>query len=289
MSYFLKKMNYRFGKVIWKPLRKKVTGISQKVSFRGISKKISFVWESLLSAGGYSERVLVKLLLRMYKSQFLLQWKLSKQRPHFEDQRIDIAYFAFGDDVIGPYSFYRGFLSSEVIRDGDCLLDIGCGDGFFTRRFFAEKCQHIDAVDLEKSAIEMAKRENSAANINYHILDAILEPFPRNSYDVVVWDGALAHFPKESTEKVLQKISQSLSKDGVFVGSESLGKEGGDHLQEFLSLEDMGALFKPYFKYVELRSMEFKNIHGGRIRKEGYWRCSNEHKRLLDCHWEQHQ
>lgn len=277
---YLGKWKYQFNKVVRRSLRKKISEVP---------KRVSLIWESLLSAGGYSERILVKLLLRVYKSQFLLQWKLGAQRPHFEDQRIDIAYFAFGNDIVGPYSFYRGFLSSEVIRTGDCLLDIGCGDGFFTRRFFAEKCGHIDAVDLEKRAIEIAELENHATNINYQVLDAVIQPFPRKNYDVVVWDGALAHFPKESTEEVLRKISQSLSKDGVFVGSESLGREGGDHLQEFLALDEMGALFKPYFKYVELRSMEFRNIHGGGIRREGYWRCSNEYERLLDCHWKPYQ
>jgi SAM-dependent methyltransferase len=254
-----------------------------------ILRSISLLWETLLSAGGHSERILIKLLLRVYKSQFLLQWKYSERKPHFEDQRIDISYFAFGEDTVGPYSFYRGFLSSEILHEGDRLLDIGCGDGFFTRRFFAEKCGHIDAIDLDQGAIDVAKLENCAANIKYHVLDAVQEPFPLKAYDVVVWDGALAHFPRESTERMLQKIRQSLSDDGVFVGSESIGVEGGDHLQEFLSLEEMGALFKPHFRFVELRSMKFRNIHGNTMREEGYWRCSNDNKRLLESRWRPYQ
>jgi cyclopropane fatty-acyl-phospholipid synthase-like methyltransferase len=33
------------------------------------------------------------------------------------------------------------------VREGSRLLDIGCGDGFFTKRFFATRCAHIDTVD----------------------------------------------------------------------------------------------------------------------------------------------
>jgi 2-polyprenyl-3-methyl-5-hydroxy-6-metoxy-1,4-benzoquinol methylase len=232
-----------------------------------------------LSGGGYSERLLIKLLLRVYRSNFRLQWLLSEHKPHFEDQRIDISYFAFGEDVIGPYSFYRGFFSSEVIRAGDALLDIGCGDGFFTRRFFAEKCARIDAIDLETSAINAAKLNNTAPNIN-------TDPFPQEEYDVIVWDGAIAHFPNEALEVVLQKIRQSLSHDGVFVGSESLGlEESADHLQYFLSLDELGSVFKPYFKYIELRTVDYKIIHGDYVRKEAYWRCTNDAVRLADCHW----
>lgn len=248
-------------------------------------KKIFYLWEYTLSLGGYSEIILVNCLLHIYRGKFKMQWLVGNRIPHFEDQRIDISFFAFGKEVIGPYSFGRGFFSSEIIKQGDYLLDIGCGDGFFTRRFFAERCAHIDGVDLEPSAIHAAKRYNSAPNIKFHILDAVTQPFPENKYNVIVWDGAIGHFPPDVLGKVLQKIHDALSDDSIFVGSESLGKEGSDHFQYFNSLDDLGALFTPYFKYVEMRTVDYKIIHGNFIRQEGYWRCSNDPGRLSRVRW----
>lgn len=244
------------------------------------------LWDTLLVGGGHSERLLVKTLMRVYESKFRVQWIWSQHPPHFEDQRIDIAYFAFGDAVVGPYSFNRGFFSSEVIRPGDDLLDIGCGDGFFTRRFFAERCAQIDGIDIEPSAIEAARLHNSAPHITYRTLDAVKEPFPRPQYDVIVWDGAIAHFPSSTLHLMLRKIQAALSNKGIFVGSESLGlEESADHLQVFPSLGHLGALFRPYFKHVELRAVDYRIIHANLVRTEAYWRCTDSPERLDDCRW----
>jgi hypothetical protein len=142
-------------------------------------------------------------------------------------------------------------------------------------------------VDIEPSAINSARLYNHAPNIAYHLLDAVNEPFPSDKYDVIVWDGAIGHFAKETTDLVLAKIQAALKTNGVFVGSESLGFEGSDHLQFFNSLDDLHALFEPYFKFIELRSVEYRTGQGKSlfVRQEGYWRCANEETRLRACSW----
>jgi SAM-dependent methyltransferase len=243
--------------------------------------------EGILWGGEFRERALIGLLRRYYESRFRRQWQLSEQPPHFFDQRISFFRFGFGEETVGPYSFSRGFFSAEVIEEGDQLLDIGCGDGFFARRFFGERCDHIDAIDIESTAIAAAITRNSAPNITYHLLDAVNQPFPRAAYEVIVWDGALGHFSPDVTQAVLRKIRQSLSPDGVFVGSESLGREGSDHLQFFRSLDDLHRLFQPYFEHIQLRQCSYRGGFGGDfVREEAYWRCSNSSKRLQKSSWQ---
>jgi 2-polyprenyl-3-methyl-5-hydroxy-6-metoxy-1,4-benzoquinol methylase len=87
----------------------------------------------------------------------------------------------------------RGFFVADLLRDGDRLLDIGCGDGFFTNRFFAARCTHIDAIDNDAEAIRAACARHRASNITYALLDAAAQPFPNTRYDVIVWDGAIGH------------------------------------------------------------------------------------------------
>ena len=253
---------------------------------RALQRRLAYVKECIRGGGRLREFILVKLLEQHYNSKFCRQWVLGKELPHFFDQRLGFFQFGFGGNGRGPYSFYRGFFSSQILYDGDHLLDIGCGDGFFTKRFFAERCAHIDALDIERTAIKAAIHYNRAPNITYHLLDAVHEAFPSNTYDVIVWDGALGHFSPETTDHMLQKIYQSLAPHGVFVGSESLGVEGSDHLQFFDSLEDLYVIFKTYFRYIELRQEAYKIGHGEFVRKEAYWRCSNDPRRLRETHWQ---
>ena len=240
--------------------------------------------EKLIYFGGLSEYIAVKWLLRIYRSKFRLDWEFSKEPPHFYNHRMGMSQLALSQKIYGPYAYYRGFFASQVVEDGDKLLDIGCGDGFFTKRFFSVKCSHIDGVDIEPSAIQFALKENNAENIKYHLLDAVAEDFPEREYNVIVWDGAIGHFSPDTLEIMLRKISSALSTDGVFAGSESLGDEGSDHLTRFESLDDFGKLFLRYFTFVELSATSYK-INDQFTRHEAFWRCTNQPDRLQKMNW----
>ena len=175
-------------------------------------RRLAAAREWLLWGGYWRERLLVRLLRGHYRSVFRRQWVLDDEPPHFFDHRIGSTELATGHG--SPYPYYRGYFASELVREGDRLLDIGCGDGFFTSRFFAPRCSHVDGVDIEPSAIEHANRYNAVPNVTYHVLDAVNDPFPGPPYDVVVWDGALGHFAPETTEQMLAKIGECLARAG---------------------------------------------------------------------------
>ncbi len=247
-------------------------------------KKLRLLKEKILWGGRTRESIYINLLLKYYKSKIYRDWGLSAEQPHFFDQRAGFFLTGYDQKVAGFYGFTRGFNAAELIRPGDILLDIGCGDGFFTKRFFSKKCSQIDAVDIEPTAIEAAKTYNNDKKINYLLADAVATPFPRNDYDIIVWDGAIGHFAADTIKIMLQKIRSSLKPNGVFVGSESLGQEGHDHLQFFNSIDSMSSLFKPYFNQVALKSIEYE-IPGNFNRQEAFWKCSNMPERLTSSDW----
>lgn len=253
---------------------------------RELLRRARVAKERLLWGGETRERVLLGLLEGHYESLFRRLWTLGSDEPHFTNHRIGTFRFGYARKADGPEYFYRGFFSSELLRPTDRVLDIGCGDGFFTRRFFSSRCASVDAIDIEPSAIEEATRHNAGENIRYAMLDAVNEPFPRPPYDVIVWDGALGHFAADSTVLMLKKIREAMAPGAVFTGSESLGHEGHDHLQFFDSLADMSALFKPFWKHVRLREVQYPISRGTFIRREGYWRCSDDTSRLEDAGWQ---
>jgi SAM-dependent methyltransferase len=224
--------------------------------------------------GGRKRRALTQALLTaQYKSKFRSNWIWALEVPHFSDNE------RFESICNNPnnaaYTFYRGILTTEVLKAGDSLLDIGCGDGFFVYRFYSHKCKEIDAVDIDMSAIEYAKKYNSATNVNYLLLDAVNSPFPRKHYDVISWDGAIGHFSAGANDILLSKISNALNGSGMFVGSESLGsEEGHDHLQFFETVHDLGSLLKKFFTHVSMRETIYP-VSRHLVRREAYWRCSN--------------
>jgi SAM-dependent methyltransferase len=260
---------------------------SMRQALKRIRRRVRFALEYLWGGGKLREELLLSLLGHHYRSVHRRDWKYRDEPPHFFRHRGGVFQMAFGDPPVGPEAWYRGNYSSEVLRDGDCLLDIGCGDGFFPARFYSHKCRHIDAVDIEPSAIHVARTCHSRPNIAYHLLDAVNRSFPRDRYDVVIWDGAIGHFSADVTHRMLDKIARVLDDDGVFAGSESLGdQEGHDHLQYFGSLADLHGLFRDHFPLVELKSARYRIGRDGFLRTEAFWRCARRPGRLDQCAWQ---
>jgi SAM-dependent methyltransferase len=240
--------------------------------------------ERLVWGGELREQILLRLLGRHYESVFRREWTFGGPLPHFENHRVEAFRFGFGETAMAPEYFYRGFLSAEILRPQDVVLDIGCGDGFFTKRFLAVRAKHVDGIDIEPSAVAEAIRSNGAPNIRYEVRDAVNQPFPSSRYAAVVWDGAIAHFASEHATAMLGKIAASLDRGGVFVGSESLGPEGHDHLQVFETAKDLAALFLPFWRHVLIREIRYPLV-GGFIRREAYWRCGNDPERFDSVSW----
>lgn len=273
------------GQTSMKATLKKYLGSRTRRRLSDARRRLHYLKETIVGGGPLRERILVRLLRHHYASLFRRQWGLGGEEPHFFSHRLGLFQFTYGEQAVGPFAYYRGFFNSELVREGDRLLDIGCGDAFFTKRFLSAKCAHIDAIDIEPEAIETARKQNPARNIDYHLLDAVAQPFPAEEYDVIIWDGALGHFPADTTQTMIQKIASSLTTGGIFLGSESLGVEGSDHLQFFHSLDDMAALFTPYFKTVALREVSYPIGDGNLVRREAFWRCANDEGRLQASHW----
>ena len=255
--------------------------------FSQYGRKLMQFLEVMIWGGRHRRKITKWLLLAQYQSKFRSNWVWAKDMPHFSDNEASEATFANPSN--SAYLFMRGLLTAEILVAGDRLLDIGCGDGFYNYRFYSHKCEHIDAIDIEPSAIAYAKLNNNAQNISYVLQDAVNQAFPSPKYDVIAWDGAIGHFAPETTAKMLSKIVGALKDNGIFTGSESLGHdEGCDHLQFFETIEDFGRLFKNHFKYVYIREVSYPISKSSTfIRREAFWRCSNSDNLKSRFGWEE--
>lgn len=251
-----------------------------------VARKLAHLGEIAIFGSEVREKFAKGLLSHYYRSVFRRQWAWQVYgEPHFSIHAGALFSLLDGQMGQGIYTLTRAFLSAEIIREGDHVLDIGCGDGALTKRFYAPRAAHVDAIDIEGSAVRYAIRHNPASNISYRRLDAVTEPFPRSSYDVIVFDGAIGHFTREGSAAVLKKISSALAPSGVFCGSESIGPEGHDHLQVFHTSDDLRSLLQEQFGYVRLKQQKYPLPSVAYERIEAYWRCANAEGRLDELDW----
>jgi len=82
------------------------------------------------------------------------------------------------------------------LRPGDTVLDVGCGSGYFTRRF-AEKMQGENVTGLDADYAMLAFARNRDSRQRYVEGDAQALPFPNRSFDDVVSVAALCFVEHE--------------------------------------------------------------------------------------------
>jgi SAM-dependent methyltransferase len=241
------------------------------VDGRTVARPLAHALQLVIGGGRLRERMLLGLLGVHYESRFVRDWWTGTP-PHFFNHRIGAFSVAYRRPSKAALAWARAFAVADIVEAGDRALDVGCGDGFFTSRITAPLCSHVDAIDIDPSAIGHARKFNSAANVTYHLADATTEPFPSPPYDIVVWDGALGHFGPETVRTMLERIAAALKPTGLFCGSESLGEEGHDHLQYFPDADAVVELIGGVFPHVAFRELVYP-IRGGE-RREILWRAA---------------
>lgn len=185
-----------------------------------------------------------RLLRRVYRH------KLKESGPEWFDHRIDL--FLWAEKRV-PFWVERGVFARAIMSEGDNVLDLCCGDGFYSYYFYSRTAAHIFAVDRDESAVEHARKWHGLANIAYRQLD-IITHFPQGHYDVIVWDAAIEHFNLHEIRMILYKCYNRLLKNnGVLCGYTIIPTAGwatpNAHKHEFGSAEELRALLLETFPF----------------------------------------
>jgi SAM-dependent methyltransferase len=122
------------------------------------------------------------------------------------------------------YYRYEFFGPAQVALCGDVdglsLLDVGCGNGYFSREM-ACRGARVTGIDISPRMIDHAKRQEAASplGIEYQAIDAALldTRFARESFDMATSCLALQDMP--DIPRVLDAIRTVLRPNGRFVAS----------------------------------------------------------------------
>lgn len=103
----------------------------------------------------------------------------------------------------------------EYLKDGDKVLDAGCGNGRLLDLF---KDKNIDYVglDFSKGLIEIARKKHSQHR--FVVGDVLDLPFSNDSFNIVFSVAVLHHIPsKEFRQKVLKEARRVLKPGGTLI------------------------------------------------------------------------
>jgi ubiquinone/menaquinone biosynthesis C-methylase UbiE len=92
------------------------------------------------------------------------------------------------------------------------VLDIGCSTGILTHHY-AGIFGHVVGIDIDDGAIEWARKNRAADNIEYRVADSMELPFDSGEFDVVACTHIYEHVP--DAQRMLDEIHRVLIPGGV--------------------------------------------------------------------------
>ncbi len=211
---------------------------------------------------------------KYYHRLFISKYVKNANSPSWFDHRIDL-YYNWPNNL---FWLERGILPRKYMFQGCKILDLFCGDGYYSRYFHSTIAGKIDAIDKDQRAIAHAKKHHSHPLINFAQIDVIKENLPGTNYDLILWYEAIEHLSENDYSNVIYKIKTSLSEDGILFGStpiikeENLGKNNWEHENEFTSVNQLNHFLSKDFHEISIYTTEYPE-GGGKIRKTAYFSC----------------
>ena len=119
------------------------------------------------------------------------------------------------DEIDAAPSSSHAKVAAELLgKSRRRALDVGCGDGKFTR-VLAAICSDVSGIDVKEGKIAEARAaaQSAGLKIDFRVASAEDLPFPDASLDVVVFSNSLHHIPHPNV--ALREAIRVLVPDGV--------------------------------------------------------------------------
>jgi len=149
-------------------------------------------------------------------------------------------------------------------------IDLGCGAGNYAI-YLAGRGFEVTGVDFSQTAIKIARESASRKGVkcNFFVADVVDELDSVNqTWDFVYGWGLLHHILPEQRQKYVENVRRILNPSGRYLSvcfsQEDTGFGGSGKFREsslgtvlyFSSEDELRELFKPYFKILDLRTIE---------------------------------
>jgi len=113
------------------------------------------------------------------------------------------------------YSILPTLLNLSRPLDNKTLVDVGCGDGFFSKEF-SKEAKEVIGIDSSKEQIKKAKN-NASKNILFLQEDMVTFNYPKT--DLIISPFVIGYLKnKVDLEKLFTKFFNSLNPSGKLIG-----------------------------------------------------------------------
>jgi len=114
---------------------------------------------------------------------------------------------------------------------GKSVLDLGCGDGHFSKYCIENGAKNVVGVDISKNMIERAKKLNQDDNIEFMCLPMEDMGLTNQKFDLIISSLSIHYI--EDYSAMIQKINELLKSSGEFIFSTehpiATARKGSNH------------------------------------------------------------
>src|SRR5699024_8626678 len=101
--------------------------------------------------------------------------------------------------------------------EGKSVLDLGCGDGHFSKYCIENGAKNVIGVDISNNMIERAKKLNQSDNVEFMCLPMEDLALTTETFDLVI--SSLSIHYVEDYSAMIHKIHSLLKNNGEFIFS----------------------------------------------------------------------
>jgi SAM-dependent methyltransferase len=134
------------------------------------------------------------------------------------DELVDVYVEQYGCSKIRNYWLLQLIAAT---REGERILDLGCGAGIPVARELAANGRYVLGLDASPKQIDAARRNVPSAQ--FHQADMVTAELESASFDAVAAFYSIIHVPRAEHLGLLKKIASWLRPGGLFLASLGVG------------------------------------------------------------------
>lgn len=181
-------------------------------------------------------------------------------------REVDVLSYNHDNDLFYRFLKYGifgwGLIASLNLRAIYCfkepyVLDLGCADGFYYRRFYSHvKNLKYIGCDIDKETLDYINRYKKDYQCDAEFLcldftENMPQPVDENKFTNIFWYASMHMFDDTTQKKILQSIKTRLGNRGILSGSVSIRKNDWKYcINPLDSEEHVIELLEKYFRHV---------------------------------------